>query len=117
MNETSEKIAKINDEYRKARQGFMVTPGVSALPNIATVLSAVQVFNEFTEDNDPYGEHDFGSFVCFGEKLFWKIDYYDSALEAWADPLSSDCRRVLTVMLAEEYQIPQAQCFSVLSMT
>ena len=98
-----EKIANLNDEYRKARQGFMLTRGVSALPDIAKVLSTVQDFNEFSEDNDPYGEHDFGSFEVFGEKLFWKIDYYDSALESWANPLSSECCRVLTVMLADEY--------------
>ena len=103
MNDKSTEIAKINDAYRRARQGFMVTRGVSALPNIATVLSMVQDYNEFSEDNDPYGEHDFGSFEVFGEKLFWKIDYYDSALELWADPLSSECHRVLTVMLADEY--------------
>lgn len=96
-------IAKLNDEYRKNRQGFMVTRGVSALPDIATVIDSVRDYDEFCEDNDPYGEHDFGSFDCFGEKLFWKIDYYDSALESWADPLSSECHRVLTVMLAEEY--------------
>ena len=99
----SERIACLNDEYRKSRQGFMVTRGVSALPNIATVLSMVQDFNEFDLDNDPYSEHDFGSFEVFGKKLFWKIDYYDSNLESWADPLSSECRRVLTVMLADEY--------------
>lgn len=98
-----EKIACLNDEYRKSRQGFMVTRGVSALPDIAEVIDMVRDFNEFSEDNDPYGEHDFGSFECFGENLFWKIDYYDSALELWADPLSSECHRVLTVMLAEEY--------------
>jgi hypothetical protein len=97
------RISSLNDEYRKSRQGFMVTRGVSALPNIATVLSMVQDFNEFDLDNDPYSEHDFGSFEVFGKKLFWKIDYYDSALESWADPLSSECHRVLTVMLADEY--------------
>jgi len=73
------------------------------LPDIAEVIDTVSDFNDFSEDNDPYGEHDFGSFECFGEKLFWKIDYYDSALEAWADPLGGECHRVLTVMLAEEY--------------
>ena len=99
----SERVASLNDEYRKTRQGFMVTRGISALPNIAKVISMVRDFNEFGEDNDPYGEHDFGSFEYFGEKLFWKIDYYDSALELWTDPLSSECHRVLTVMLAEEY--------------
>lgn len=99
----SKGTACLNDEYRKARQGFMVTIGVSALPNIAEIIDMVSNFNEFNEDNDPYGEHDFGSFEVFGEKLFWKIDYYDSALESWADPLSSECHRVLTVMLAKEY--------------
>jgi hypothetical protein len=98
-----EKIASLNDEYRKNRQGFMVTRGVSALPDIVEVIDAVRDFNEFSEDNDPYGEHDFGSFVCFGERLFWKIDYYDSELKGWVDPLSGECHRVLTVMLAEEY--------------
>jgi hypothetical protein len=98
-----ERIACLNDAYRKARQGFMVTRGVSALSNIATALSMVQDFSEFGLDNDPYGEHDFGAFEVFSEKLFWKIDYYDSALESWADPLSSECHRVLTVMLADEY--------------
>lgn len=101
--ESSVKIASLNDEFRKARQGFMVTPGVSVLPNLAKVLSMVQDFNEFNEDNDPYGEHDFGSFEVFGEKLFWKIDYYDHNLELWNNPISSECRRVLTVMLADEY--------------
>ena len=97
------RIARLNDEYRKTRQGFMLTRGVLALPDIAEVIDTVRDFNKFSEDNDPYEEHDFGSFTCFGEKLFWKIDYYDEALDLWADPLSVECCRVLTVMLAEEY--------------
>ena len=36
-------------------------------------------FDDFNEDNDPHREHDFGSFELEGEKLFWKIDYYDLA--------------------------------------
>ncbi len=99
----AKRIASLNDEYRKTRQGFMLTRGVSALPDITEVISKVRDFNKFSEDNDPYGEHDFGSFTCFGKKLFWKIDYYDEALDLWADPLSVECCRVLTVMLAEEY--------------
>ncbi|MGH7157810.1 MAG: DUF3768 domain-containing protein [Candidatus Saccharimonadales bacterium] len=35
--------------------------------------------------------------------MFWKIDYYDQELKYGEDPLSLDCRRVLTVMLASEY--------------
>ena len=29
------------------------------------------------ERNDPYGEHDFGSFEFCGETIFWKFEYYD----------------------------------------
>jgi Protein of unknown function (DUF3768) len=36
---------------------------------------------DFNTNNDPYGEHDFGSFELAGEKFFWKIDYYDSLCE------------------------------------
>jgi hypothetical protein len=53
----------------------------------------------------PYGEHDFGSFEIAGEKVFWKIDYYDLSLEFGsndsADPAQT--KRVLTILLAEEY--------------
>ncbi|WP_257187520.1 MULTISPECIES: DUF3768 domain-containing protein [Bradyrhizobium] len=28
-----------------------------------------------TEENDPHGEHGFGSFDLVGQKVFWKIDY------------------------------------------
>lgn len=42
MNEVdlirSEQITSLNDQYRKARQGFMVTRGVSALPDITKVI-------------------------------------------------------------------------------
>ena len=34
-------------------------------------------FSEFTPDNDPHGEHDFGSFTLVGREFFWKIDYHD----------------------------------------
>lgn len=64
---------------------------------------AVEDFNRFTEDNDPYGEHDFGKLTWYEQTVFWKIDYYDQELQHWCDPLSPDCNRVLTVMLAEEY--------------
>ena len=63
----------------------------------------VRDYAEFNEDNDPYGEHDFGSFTVGGVKLLWKIDCYDENLEKWCDPLSPDCHRVLTIMRADEY--------------
>jgi len=39
----------------------MVTPGVQALPDMLGLVQAVQEFDRFTPENDPYGEHDFGS--------------------------------------------------------
>ncbi len=59
----------------------------------------------FTPDNDPFGEHDFGAFEQNGERIVWKIDYYDLAMEFGspdpADPYQTT--RVLTIMLAGEY--------------
>ncbi|HEY4275919.1 MAG TPA: DUF3768 domain-containing protein [Rhizomicrobium sp.] len=65
----------------------------------------IAAFSDWTEDNDPFGEHDFGSITLFGEKLFWKIDYYHPDRDSHAPEPSSieTCRRVLTVLLAEEY--------------
>jgi hypothetical protein len=84
-----------------------MTQGISHLPeqDKEDILTKVRTFNKFTPDNDPYGEHDFGAFDHKGEKIFWKIDYYDTTLtwgsEDPADPKQT--RRVLTIMLASEY--------------
>lgn len=105
QNETSMKIAQLNDAARSNAANYMATRGIMALDEvtISDIFVAVQDFSKFTEDNDPYGEHDFGSFTVAGNKVFWKIDYYQQDLSGWCDPLDPDCRRVLTIMLAEEY--------------
>lgn len=104
VNETSAKIVAINDEHRRNMEGCNVTRGVSAMgEDVNEVFVRARDFTEFNEDNDPYGEHDFGSFTVSGVKIFWKIDYYDEDLKNWCDPLDPDCNRVLTFMLAEEY--------------
>jgi len=85
----------------------MVTSGVNALGKefVAKALQAVRDFEHFTPENDPWGEHDFGSFHIGKHKLFWKIDAYDKTLKYGSeDPLDpSKTTRVLTIMLAEEY--------------
>ena len=60
--------------------------------------------HQFSAD-DPYGERDFGAFEFQGERLFFKIDYYDLALEFGSeDPAdASVTRRVMTIMLASDY--------------
>ena len=84
-----------------------MTAGVNELPDMvkAEALCAVAAFNSFTKDNDPHGEHDFGSVEVCGRTLFWKIEYYDPDLqygsEDPADPAQTT--RVMTVMLASEY--------------
>lgn len=106
---SAERIRELNDAFRRTFQGgrVMMTPGVVELPDCvkAEVLSKVASFDSFTEDNDPHGEHDFGSFELVGRKFFWKIDYYDRELEYGsenpADP--EQTARVLTIMLASEY--------------
>lgn len=103
------KIAALNDYFRKHFIGgkVVLTSGVSGLDEetYGKVLNSVKDFSCFTEDNDPYGEHDFGSFKIDGEWYYWKIDYYDSAFEMHS-PDKSDpevTRRVLIIMLADEY--------------
>ena len=101
----SAKIAALNDAARRNVMSYLTSAGVISLePSIVgDIYTAVRNFSRFTEDNDPYGEHDFGSFAVAGNKVFWKIDYYDSTLKNWCDPLDPKCRRVVTIMLAEEY--------------
>lgn len=96
-------IAIANDRFRQLGFNVTVTQGIHHLPDVCGLLSTVSKFNEFTEDNDPYGEHDFGAIYWHSNKVFWKIDYYNQTLTGWEDPLSKTCRRIITVMLAEEY--------------
>ncbi len=103
------RIRALNDAVRKCpyRGELFVTSGITALPwhEQADILARVQTFDDFTEDNDPHGEHDFGSFKHRSRTIFWKIDYYDLLLKNGSDDPSDPARtrRVLTVLLAEEY--------------
>ncbi len=105
QNETAVKIAALNDAARSNAANYMATRGIMSLEPevISDIFIGVQEFKVFTEDNDPYGEHDFGSLNVDGNKVFWKIDYYTQDLSGGCDPLDPGCRRVLTILLAEEY--------------
>ncbi len=100
--EHAAKIAELNDTYRQGLS-FTITRGVQALDDLIGLIQAVRDYSDFNEGNDPYGEHDFGVLYWHNDKIFWKIDYYTPELKGWCDPLSPDCNRVLTIMLAEEY--------------
>ena len=70
--EKAKRIAELNDQLRAAladigvaarTRGLIVTTrGIIELPSETQVeiRNAVACFDDFSEDNDPYGEHDFG---------------------------------------------------------
>ena len=110
------RIRELNDEFRRdpsllgvqiGLDKLVITRGVAARgdPFVDRAMRAVRDYADFTENNDPFGEHDFGAFTLDDANLFWKIDYYDTGLE-YGSPNPADpdvTRRVLTVLLAEEY--------------
>lgn len=112
---TAERIAALNDAFRQSLgtsatiPGRLVaTEGIYALgeDQLYRVLALVKQFADFSIENDPHGEHDFGSLEIDGATVFWKIDIYaDSACE-WGSEHPDTAHksyRILTVMLASEY--------------
>lgn len=102
-------IATLNDKFRRSfiNGEVLLSAGIAAMSSEdkANIVSLVQNFDNFTPDNDPYGEHDFGSFDYKGEKILWKIDYYDQNNKYMSeDPSNPDItNRVLTIMTVYEY--------------
>lgn len=78
---------------------------LAIVPFTTAALAAVKPFDIFTPGDNPFGEHDFGSFESDENGLFWKIDYCDHSLyfgsKDPADPAQT--KYVLTTMRAEEY--------------
>lgn len=109
MTHATETIRRLNDELRKNPQTAIavITPGIVALGQEAVqrIFNTVSTYDNFCRENDPYGEHDFGSFVANDQRVFFKIDYFDKDLNAHSpdpsDPAVTE--RVITIMLAEEY--------------
>ena len=105
----TDRIRALNDDLRQhlVGGGAVITPGIAALGRAAIdrIVKTIAVYDAFCHANDPYGEHDFGAFEADGEKIFFKIDYYDKTLTAQspdpADPAVTE--RVITIMLADEY--------------
>jgi hypothetical protein len=109
MNAQTAIIRSLNDQLRRdfSFGRAVMTPGVASLgPEAAErIFKTIAVFDDFCQANDPYGEHDFGSFQAAGETIFFKISYYDKQVQMHS-PDPSDptvTTRVITIMLAEEY--------------
>ena len=105
-------IQKHNDEFRlnvltqpNQHGKCIVTRGFDALdaPTKQKAIEAVKNYSDFTEDNDPYGEHDFGQVVVDGTNIFWKIDYYASEKMEYGTDDLINAYKVLIIMLTEEY--------------
>lgn len=103
------RIQALNDRLRCLGQGgqVVITAGIAALPTteVMQIVRAVQTFDRFTPENDPWGEHDCAVITVGTHRVIFKIDYYDPSCrwgsEDPADPAKT-CR-VLTIMLSSEY--------------
>ncbi len=100
------RIRALNDELRQnlPNAHAVLTAGVAALgpEAVARIVKTIAVYDDFCHANDPYEEHDFGSFEADCHLIFLKIDLYEepNVKDANGEPLVN---RVLTIMLAEEY--------------
>ncbi len=124
--EQTARIARLNDLARSAMGvacTAVATVGFRSLSasDQSCVRELIETFDAFDEDNDPHGERDFGAIYQLGdgrwtterprlldderERVFWKLDYparvWRLGSEDGATPAVT--RRVLTIMLADEY--------------
>src|SRR5690242_17739718 len=108
MTTKTKAIRALNDELRHFTTGTAVmTAGIAALgaETVARIVKTIAVYDDFCHANDPYEEHDFGSFEVDDYTIFFKIDYFDKSC-SYHSPDPSDpslTERVITIMLAEEY--------------
>ena len=102
-------IRSLNDRLRTTLEGghLVMSAGVhDKAPGFAEqALAAIRRFNRFNPGNDLRGEHDFGTLTLMGERLIWKIDYYNLTLDGGSpDPADPELtHRVLTVLLSHEW--------------
>lgn len=111
------RIAAQNDAFRRALAPggepcplpgrLVVTRGVAAHGHafLRAAVRAVATDATFTEDNDPEGDHGFGTVEVAGVRVWWRIDLYDAdhdlGSERAHDPAAT--ARVLTILLPEEW--------------
>jgi hypothetical protein len=109
---------ELNDRLRSSldqRFGAVILSYAVASTGLAVQMSvreAVKTYSDFTPENDPNGEHDFGEFQVGDERYCWKIDCRESAKSSDAPNLGGR-PRTLMIMFADEYwQLKSEQlCF------
>ena len=120
------RIARLNDRARQAMGVACTAVATVGFRSLSTsdqsrVRELIETFDAFDEDNDPHGERDFGTIYQLGdgrwtterprvrederERVFWKLDYYDRDLQFGSEDAANPAitRRVLTIMLSDEY--------------
>jgi hypothetical protein len=124
--EQTARIARLNDVARRAMGvacTAVATAGFRSLSAFdqSRVRELIETYDAFDEGNDPHGERDFGCVYQLGdgqwtterprvrdderERVFWKLDYYDRDLQFGSEDAANAAvtRRVLTIMLSDEY--------------
>ena len=104
----AEQIARLNDQVRLGAAGtIMITQGVKRISGFdAAELSALLAnYDDFTHENDPHGDRDFGLISYKGWDVIWKIDSYDKELKFGSDNPADPAvtTRILTLLLASEW--------------
>ena len=100
-------IASINDHIRKSipylphPHRMFLSASVAALSKETTerLFHDIRSVTDFPQDDDPYGERDFGSVTVDGNRFYWKFDYLDDNFEYFR----LNGNRSLTIMAADEY--------------
>ncbi|MEO9875140.1 MAG: DUF3768 domain-containing protein [Anderseniella sp.] len=104
-----DRIRALNDVLRTTGLCGRVylSRAVTSLDEMARqeILHAVALFDDFTDDNDPYGEHDCAIVSSDNYRVMFKIDYFDPSLSRHSEDPSDPkvTVRVLTIMFPEEY--------------
>ena len=106
------RIAEQNDAFRKEQTGggqgkWVWTQAVDAegMDFVLTCVAAVAAYDNFTEENDPFGTHEMGFMEVADKRVWWKIDLYDCAYHGGSENPTSlaDTRRVLTILFPSDY--------------
>lgn len=106
----TETIRDLNDKFRRGEiAGRFLLMGELATEKpevLSAALQGVKNYDKFKPRNDPYEEHDFGSFDLNGRTVMFKIDYYARDDMESLSPDASDqsvTTRVMTIFYAEDY--------------
>lgn len=103
-------IAQLNDRFRQGDYFLgrvhttQIVNGLSSQDQ-QDLFRLVRTFDDFTEDNDPWKEHDYGRIEFKDEQYLWKIDYFALDLMHGSEDPSNPAVtiRVLTLMHSSEY--------------